>query len=298
MIHHYAVEPQALGRENTLWQALESCGYHHGRVIAEFPSRWQRQVYEAMDACDCPDVEKKRLTERLTRLKKALVRAGCDFDAAMTWRDNATDALTALSLRAVVQTDNPNASPLVLTPVELHEENPLWVIQRQQVVPRSAAAIAASVAPLLRLSRELLFVDPYYSGERRWNDVIGTCLRQCELSDRGIRRIELHTASAIPMNTLRDKVERWVVRDIPRSHTLKVVRWEPIPGGDRPHARYVLTDRGGIFVDSGLDEGDAGTTTNIGLLDREMHLNRWNDFQSNSTTYRAAYEFSLQGIRA
>jgi len=50
-------------------------------------------------------------------------------------------------------------------------------------------------------------------------------------------------------------------------------------GGETFHARYVLTERGGIRFDVGLDEGPVGETTDVTLLDTQLHITRWNDFQ-------------------
>ena len=41
--------------------------------------------------------------------------------------------------------------------------------------------------------------------------------------------------------------------------------------GETLHPRYILTDRGGIRIEHGLDEGEYGETTDISLLDRTLY---------------------------
>lgn len=62
-----------------------------------------------------------------------------------------------------------------------------------------------------------------------------------------------------------------------------IVRWRERDGGDGFHARYVLTELGGIRFDCGLDPGHPGRTTDVTLLDRNLHAQRWEAFQLADT---------------
>lgn len=57
---------------------------------------------------------------------------------------------------------------------------------------------------------------------------------------------------------------------LPANVQIKFFVWREREGGDRYHRRYVLTERGGIYVEGGLDRGTEGQTTDIGLLGEKV----------------------------
>jgi hypothetical protein len=71
--------------------------------------------------------------------------------------------------------------------------------------------------------------------------------------------------------------------------------WEQKPDGDKMHARYVMTERGGISIDGGLDLGDESETTDVGLMARSVYQQRWKDFQRNATTYTFVEAIEIEG---
>ena len=75
------------------------------------------------------------------------------------------------------------------------------------------------------------------------------------------------------------------------------IRWEQIEGGETLHARYILTDIGGIRVERGLDEGEEGETTDISSLEGPLYAQRWRDFQRNTSAYGFLDEVKILGTR-
>jgi hypothetical protein len=49
--------------------------------------------------------------------------------------------------------------------------------------------------------------------------------------------------------------------------TVTIYRWRQKPGGADFHARYLLTDRGGIRVDAGFSAEGGAQTTDMTLMD-------------------------------
>lgn len=52
----------------------------------------------------------------------------------------------------------------------------------------------------------------------------------------------------------------WLHGVIPPAWTVTFFRWREWPDGEDFHARYVLTDVGGLRIDAGLDEAPGQTT--------------------------------------
>lgn len=66
--------------------------------------------------------------------------------------------------------------------------------------------------------------------------------------------------------------------------------------GDKPHARYILTEFGGIRYDYGLDKGE-GQTTDVSLIGPDAYKQRWQDYQLETSTYHLHDHFSVTGSK-
>jgi hypothetical protein len=75
------------------------------------------------------------------------------------------------------------------------------------------------------------------------------------------------------------------------------IHWKQRDDGESLHPRYVLTDRGGVRIEHGLDEGNEGETTDISLLDETLYRQRWADFQKPTVTFEFVDEVVVKGIR-
>jgi hypothetical protein len=65
--------------------------------------------------------------------------------------------------------------------------------------------------------------------------------------------------------------------------------------GDDLHPRYVFTERGGIRIERGLDEGDDGKTTDVSLLEASLYNRRWKDYQRDTSPFDFVDELKIIG---
>lgn len=293
MIHEFAIEPEALSEFNFVWQALEQFGVEHGRMISEFPKGWRRQVYAA--TAKCRGIERSRLEVRLRQLKRKVVRfrQNRPSDASLSWRQNTHTEDLEEPFRAIIQSDNNEKHERVLTPFELHDESPLWRVKTQVKVERTPESLASVLGPLGRVSKQLLFVDPHFSTEVRWSKVFLACLNAVGTFSGSHSRIEVHTGSSPPLNVLEANVKQWIAPRLPAGLQVTFVLWDQRDSGEKMHARYFLTERGGIRFDVGLDEGQPGESTDVGLLSKELYEARWADFQNSTAAYEKVGEFKV-----
>ena len=294
MLFEYAVEPDALARWNPLWQALEQFGIAQGRMISQFPRDWRRRVYDATNSCQ--PVERKALEVRLQQLQTKMISSRRAYDAARNWRDNARMQMATTPFQAVIQSDNPTNDDFILTDTDLHAGTPRWNIATQNRISRQPPDMAVCIAGLCSLSQELLFVDPHFSTDRRFTEVLQEFIRVAHMHGRAYRRIEFHTGTKISKVVLETACTRWVVPRLPRGVSIKFCMWQERTSGEKLHARYVLTERGGIRFDVGLDSGDLGQTTDVSLLDDLLHSLRWSDFQPGSAAYDLVDQFLVTGV--
>ena len=304
MLKEFAIEPEAVIDEPILLQALEQFGIEHGRVIAKCPRGWVKRVNNL--ANNLNDIQKARLTQRLKRIsEKCVFRrfaiAPNDLNSwseYLGWRDNVLNIHSQSQFHALILKDNDEKHSQVLTPDDLHKENAVWNIRREYKISRTAEAIAETVFPLAFISDDLYFIDPHMSGDSRWLKVFEQCINSCTTQrSHNYSKYEIHTFSQASMAHLKSKFERFLCPNIPSSVSVRVVKWSNLPNREKMHARYFLTNRGGIRFDYGLDEGQAGEMTDVALMSDAFYLQRYKDFKDGSTTFKKRDEMELKGMQ-
>ena len=91
MNFEYAVEPEAIALDWRTCQYLTSLfGFDRGRLLSTFPKKWFAMAI--LKASHLPDMEKKRIIEKLRELKlRASVKSGREYDPSQGWLENAIE---------------------------------------------------------------------------------------------------------------------------------------------------------------------------------------------------------------
>ena len=166
----------------------------------------------------------------------------------------------------------------------MDEDNvPGWAVSHGRPVARNAAAMAEAVAPLLRCSSTVIFVDPHFSpGNARHRRPFEAFLERMNEQRPGKepKRVEVHTAAGntVTEEFFRGECETRLRRCVPEGIRVLVRRLRKKQGGERLHNRYILTDLGGVTFGIGLDEGAGGETDDLALMDREQYELRWSQY--------------------
>ena len=290
MIHEYALEPELVATwtdPSDCRYFKESFGLGQGRVVSRYPKRWKRLVWDAF--CGNNDLAQKRLEELLVHLSERMVRrSNIQWDANSTsWLENAEREHDRYPFHAILAQTNPERHTHVLTESEMGDDSATrWPVRRGLSVKRSAVEMAEAVAPMLKCSSVVIFIDPYFGPERpRYRYPFEAFLERMLRQRPGEEpeRIEVHTSAE---NTGEEKffreactknLCRWIPDEIP----VLVRRLKQKQGGERLHNRYILTDLGGVAFGTGLDEGDEGETDDITLMDRDQYELRWSQYSEN-----------------
>ena len=166
----------------------------------------------------------------------------------------------------------------------LDETHPLWNVSRSRIVPRVAREMAACVAPLLRVCKEVLFIDPHFGPEnprhrRPLEEFLAVILKGRD----GVppTRIEIHTSDEAKALFFKDECEQRLPDIIPEGMSVRLVRWRQREGGEKLHNRFILTDRGGVRFGVGLDDGEDGETDEVELLGEATYQFRWAQYTSD-----------------
>ena len=304
MIHEYAVDPDALSSLNEIWQALEQFGVAQGRVLVQCPKTWWKTVTENLKNAErvLHPAEYKSLEERCFRLKEAkkiIRRKNLKYDVEKPFVEALAAEHADRPFRAVLQLERAATGLIpVLSRFDLHEGNPLWKVRRSLAVPKTADALAGAVVPLLRISTDFLFVDPYFGSKPEKYQSLVKMLQGAAAQNASLKRIEIHTKAVGTAVFIQDKARAAIMPRLPPGIEIKVFQWKESEGGERLPDRFILTDRGGLSSSYGWDSGTPGQSTEVSLLDDDSYLFRWGQYQEDTAAFDLAGEpFVIKSCR-
>jgi hypothetical protein len=299
MLYEFALDPEVLNRWEPFRYLIDQFGIQHGRMIARFPKHWKRLVYEACK--DCTTMELERITERLKDIDSKIFQSGRSYAGENPWILNAQTQHSTKPFRAIITKENPNNHPHVLRPDDLGERNALWQVPRGDSIVRSAEDLANCVEKLLFISTEILFIDPHFNPDKfQFRRPLELFIKKA-LCGTPVTRIEYHLKtndSKMSSDLFKQSCESKLCGIIPAGKMVRFYRWQEREASEVFHARYILTNCGGVSFDYGLDEGEEGQTTDVSLLDTTLYQKRWDNFQRGTAPYELADEIEVIGSEA
>jgi len=282
MIYEYALEPELVATWGTKQNSIiysSAFGFGQGRAVSNYPKKWSRMVYSCARGSE---MEIKRLVELLKRIEENMIkRRDPIYDGdRRSWIENALLEHKRYPFFAIMAKNNLNHLSQIICEDDLADSPcPSWDIPHGITVNRNAAEMAATINMMLGRCRWVKFIDPYLS-RIKWGHkqsmmaflrILGT-----ERPVGPLEFIEIHTDEKGPsLEFLKDFYEEI----IPAGLTVTLFQWKEIPGGQRLHNRYILTDLGGVSFHNGLDAGEDGETDDITRLDYEqyrLHCTQYN----------------------
>jgi hypothetical protein len=289
MLYEYAVEPRAIGSSwGTFRYVIEKFGFDKGRLISEFPKSWFREVYGA--TAGLPPVQKKRVEEALKQARKnKVVRCHRPYDPdAGDWLYNALTEHQRSPFRAIIAMQNPNGDDVVLPTDDLDELHPLMAVSHDCAVARDAASIAGALKELLRFGSHILFVDPFFDPySARYKNTFRECLGIVKALNFGAIceiHYRFHEDKPSPADLEREAANlfRGV---IPADMSVTIYCWREKNCGADFHARYLLTEKGGVGIDAGFSAEGNHQTTHMHLMSFELSQEKISAFARAATDY-------------
>jgi hypothetical protein len=240
------------------------------RLIGRYPKKWKRIVLERarelVAATTNSDMQVKRMEERLIseNSRYKFFKESCaDYVVDRVWLDNAIAHQPPFD--AIVAMTSPMNNRRICLADDLLKSNAPYHRELQVTIPRTAEAIIGAAARLLYGAADVVLVEPNFNvSEPRFVRVILRLIETLEENANSPKRFELHTTQ--PQSGLLPDVQRKNFRRtfepyLPSGWLFDICFWAESAPKDRLHPRFILTERGGIQFDYGLDEGEPGTTT-------------------------------------
>lgn len=292
MRFEYAVEPRAVGAD---WQTcrylMEKFGFDRGRLISLFPKAWFRMAYDA--SAHLKPIERKRVEDILARSRTSkTIRSGRPFSAELDWFDNAVIQQAVDPFHAIIAQENPQGFPFVLRADEVDEVHPLMLSPRNWEVPRVGKDLAEAMAPLLRTAGTVLFVDKYFKfDDSKCKDTLHEALLLLSANGQTSLRCEIHVAEhsyGKPINLIETQIGRWLRGVIPIGMSIVLYYWKEKAGGADFHARYLLTDRGGMNIEAGFSAEGRHQNVQVTILESDLWKAKLSALERTSTVYDLA----------
>jgi hypothetical protein len=234
---------------------------------------------------------------------RILKRPNSTWTDGHEWLPNAVNEHQRVPFQAIIAGTNPDGHAYVLDGTSLDETNHAWCVSDREVVQRNAAAMAGSIAPLLRASHELLFVDPHFDPLKiEFRNPLEQFLASAihDRDPREITKVEIHAKDDDDKSStqmFQERCSRLLPGMIPIGMSVHIYRWRQKDGGEKLHNRYVLTDLGGVRFEIGLDEGNQGETDDVSLLKPDAHQLRRSQYAGGSTAFEQADHIEIIGAK-
>ena len=326
MIYEFTLEPNLVAswhdRKNYLYFD-EKFGLKTGRIISAYPKKWVAQVWEAFETSSYGQDQNARinLDALLTHLTQNMVKRRNTFSEITVWLERAEAEHAERPFHALLAEANPRGNNYVVQADRLiAESHPRWAVPDTPPVTRSSAELVAAVAPILRICRHIVFIDPYFDPTRQrfmnpmaaflheiWTDRCGAENPIAEIHT-GIDRFFKDYERGQNRNPLEEKrvcsnliheMQKRLPGIIPAGREVQVTFWKQREHGEKLHNRYILSEICGVAFGTGLDQNnddEAIETDDLHMLDSGKHSARWKDYMGLPAAFDpVAPPFSVQG---
>ena len=293
MLREYAIDPAVAatwGDRRTGRYFIGSFGIGTSRILSNYPrKRWKKIVWHAWETdSGRRDGDRKRLEVLIAQLSRdSARRPNAVWNPDSSWLQNAMAEHERAPFHAVLARRNPERHASVLVADDVDHDTELWA-DPPGTAARTAGDMARAVGSMLRMAKRIVFVDPHFAPHRpRFRSVLEACLKECShqrIAERPEITIlsETRDGNETPESFRKQCLSR-LPGLLPVDWAATVARLQELPGGEKLHNRYVLTEHGGVSFGVGLDTGNG--TDDLHLLRRDQYEKRWFQYTRGSPAF-------------
>lgn len=287
MFYEYALEPAVLSSWDRTRFFLDAFGPWKGRFLAKYPSTWKKMVYRSLSSC--PDVEKKRIIERLRGAKESIFspRKNASYDGHKPWLENARAEHDRAPFHAIIAKAPPSA-PHLLDGEAIDDQSARWRVESGRWLERDPAMIVEALGLLLRASQRVIIIDPYFRADQ--GDKLSSLTALWTVLGPGVA-VEIHSSSAkLSYSETMRHAERALPRNLPPGVRVTWHCWAPKEEDQRFHNRFILTDIGGVQFGDSIEKGEPGQVDRLSILDEPSRSKLWEQYLGASPAFDRAGE--------
>ncbi|MDE2829442.1 MAG: hypothetical protein OXN20_04940 [Gemmatimonadota bacterium] len=295
MLNIFAIDPEICRDPEWFRYCIEHCHPSQGRMIADLPpGGWDVEANKVIKKQASKEKEKKRQNRYLEMAKKQLVdRPGTVWkslvynnspDPDPSWiiqteKEHGREPFSAVvspDYNETEDTDETEDTEPKYYPDELDRTVEAWNTPSGIAITRSPGDFVNAILPMLRLSKEIHFLDRYFSIDdnsshtQNYKQIIEDLANNHNPPFYPFpSTLTIHfcpDSNRIPAtNYIQNRLEKHYADLIPIGKSVKIFLWQikqniTIERGGHPfHNRYVLSNHCGVFVGYGTDSFKAPT---------------------------------------
>ncbi len=278
MFKEIAIDPAAVvASADQFNNIIDRFGIPEGRLIAAFPSKWKKLVFDAVTAeykHAAKQMDLKTIEYRLAKLPKSLFVSrdrpgqGCAND----WIRAAIEEHRRSPFDAVIASVEIGEEGFLL-PTDVSKDHPIFKSNREWQVKRDAISMADCCSSLLCGSYHIKLIDYKFDASKlRWKRPFQEFLRRMKSGTT----IDIFRDDDVQTTNYVLGVKD-ALKEVPQIGA--VLRLFVRPSGSM-HRRYVLNDSGGVSFDIGLDADFGGLKTHdtVTVLQEDTWLQQWEKY--------------------
>lgn len=321
--HEIAIDPGAVKTIEDFGLLKRMFGFEHGRLIAYMPAKpkksdWPILLYENLKS-RYPEMAKRFEIEIATLVKERgwRSRSGSTLESDKNWRDLARSEHTSRHFDSILCAESKVCEDPEYSFADLHmppDDYPKFLREAIHTaeLEKDPTKFLVGLRPLICTATRLSLIDAYFdprpTEEDREKGRDNIWLRSFkklahELREQSRTRIDIHLHTKTPKDCDPEDFVNQSVSEllgwIPNDTTLKFSTWSEKDRGQRFHARYLLTDKGGAGLEYGSDMR-MNQRTDIYLLSPGLRDQRLAEFDPESqvpSPYELDYSLTSLGTR-
>lgn len=280
MFKEIAVDPAAVSTSyRDFSYIIEKFGISEGRLIAAFPSKWKKFVYDAAQTRLRGTIELTKLEHRLRDLPSEVFMSrgrpgeGC----TQNWLHAAVQEHRRVPFEAIIASERIDEAGVILA-TELDGEHPCLQPNRQWHVPRQAVDMADCCGPLLASGRHIKLVDPHFdAGTPRFRRPFLELLKRVKTGSR----VDVFRGDSVDSDYIIERVRQTLLGRKPEGIEVRLF----LRPQAQMHNRFVLCETGGLCFQIGLDDQDGSDRTDdlVTLLERGPWRTEWDIYRGDDS---------------
>ncbi len=325
--HEIAIDPSGVSSAEDFGLLQRMFGYEHGRLIAFMPAKpkgekdWQILLYESLKRNN-PEKAKSFELAVKSLVKRSTLRSrnGTRLTTNQTWIDMARSEHDRVPFDAILCANAEPCDPPIYSFRDLHippESFPEFLREAVHVssTMKEPTIFLAALRPLICTANRITWIDAYFDPtpepspeaeappkESIWLKSFKNLAKELREQRRTIINIEIHAKTPEGrdgeefVTSSVDLLKGW----LPDTTNIKLTSWSEKYHGQKFHARYLLTDKGGVGLEYGTDMR-MNQRTDVSLLPHPVICQRMSEFDSQSATptpYNLDFSFASCGTRS
>jgi len=327
MIYEYALEPAlvATWHDRATYSFFEErFGLNTRRIVSQFPKKWKKSIWEIFNnGTDAENQNSKmRMGALLDELCQNSIRRNTAYGNLPTWLEQAENENNSRPFRAILSDSNPrNNSNVIDSAILVSNGHSLWLVPDNPPVPRTAQDLSDAIAPILRVSNRIYFLDPHFNlDDDRFREPMERYLTEIwqnhHISNNPFIELQIGIDQFFQpyeryqnrnpqqetrvCNNFNRNLENWLRRLMPANRSVHVKLVKQREFGELLHNRYLLTEICGVMFGTGTDRTRDlrnQETDILSLLNHPQYLSRWNQIVGNPPAYDLVHSFNVIGVR-